>query len=208
MSLAPAERRALARIEDSLCRSDPRLARMLTRFRVPITRGGWKVLARRPRQLRLFVPLILTVTIFLCVLAIVLGPHHAVPSRGADSGPGSVIAATRINNCPAASHKGGVATNSQVWWPSGNQNASWLRQDMTVSGGGDGEARSAIAQRDDSPVGRAWSQARSGHPDTVTSAARHDPGAVTVRAWPARTPAGRSRAGGSTGLSGQVPAPH
>lgn len=123
MSLAPAERRALARIEDSLCRSDPRLAGRLTRFRLPITRGGWKVLARRPRQFRLFVPLILAVTIFLCILAIVLGPHHAVSSCGAGRGPGSVAAAAHINSCPAASHEGGVAKNSHVLWPSGKQNA-------------------------------------------------------------------------------------
>ena len=123
MSLAPVERRALARIEDSLCRSDPRLAGMLTRFRLPITRGGWKVLVRRPRQLSLIVPPILTVTIFLCILAIVFGPHHAVPSCGAGRGPGSVTAAARINNCPAASHQGGVARNDHVMRPSGNQNA-------------------------------------------------------------------------------------
>jgi Protein of unknown function (DUF3040) len=123
MSLAPAERRALARIEDSLCRSDPGLARMLTRFRLPITRGGWKVLARRPRQLRLFVPLIFAVTVVLCVLAVVPGPHDAPPSCGAGSGPGPATAAARINDCPAASHKGDVAKNSQVMWPSGNQYA-------------------------------------------------------------------------------------
>lgn len=35
MSLAPGERRTLAHIEDSLCRSDPRLATWLTKFRLP-----------------------------------------------------------------------------------------------------------------------------------------------------------------------------
>jgi hypothetical protein len=124
MSLAPAERRALAQIEDSLCRSDPRLAGMLTRFRLPITRSGWKVLARR-LQLRLIVPLILTVTIFLCILAIMLGPHRPMPSCSASSGPGSVTAAARINRCPAASHRGGdgVARNRHLMLPSGKQYA-------------------------------------------------------------------------------------
>jgi hypothetical protein len=120
MSLAPAERRALARIEDSLCRFDPRLARMLTQFRLPITRGGWKVLARRPRQLTLLVSLILAVTCLLCILAVVAGPH-APPPCGAGSGPGSVTAAAHINSCSAASHKGGVAKNSHDTRPSGNQ---------------------------------------------------------------------------------------
>jgi Protein of unknown function (DUF3040) len=36
MSLAPGERRRLARIEDSLSRSDPRLAAWLTTFTLPV----------------------------------------------------------------------------------------------------------------------------------------------------------------------------
>src|SRR5947209_5215601 len=99
MSLAPAERRALARIEDSLCRSDPGLARMLTRFRLPITRGGSKIPVQKLRRVRLFVPLIFAVTVVLCVLAVVPGPHHAPPSCGAGSGPGPATAAAPINGC-------------------------------------------------------------------------------------------------------------
>lgn len=47
MSLAPGERQALASIEDSLCRSDPRLATMLVTFTLPACRG------RTPRRKRL-----------------------------------------------------------------------------------------------------------------------------------------------------------
>ena len=118
MSLAPAERRALARIEDSLCRSDPGLARMLTRFRLPITRGGWTIAARRPRRARLLVPLILAVTVALCVLAILPGPHRAPPSCGVGSGPGPATAAARFSDCPTANHTDDVARHRHGTWPS------------------------------------------------------------------------------------------
>jgi hypothetical protein len=121
MSLAPAERRALARIEDSLCRSDPGLARMLTRFRLPITCGGWTIAARRLRRARLLVPLILAVTIVLYVLAIVLAPRHAPPSCGAGSGPGSAAAAARFSDCPTASHTDDMARHRHCTRPSGSQ---------------------------------------------------------------------------------------
>jgi hypothetical protein len=49
MSLAPAERRALDKIEDGLRRSDRRLVRMMTRFKVPLARGGLVILVRRFR---------------------------------------------------------------------------------------------------------------------------------------------------------------
>ena len=105
MSLAPAERRALARIEDSLCRSDPGLARMLTRFRLPVTRGGWMVPVHRLRRGRLFVALMLAMILCLCVLAIVFGPHRA-PSCGGASGTGPATAAARVSHCPSASQTG------------------------------------------------------------------------------------------------------
>jgi Protein of unknown function (DUF3040) len=123
MSLAPAERRALTRIEDSLCRSDPALARMLTRFRVPIARGGWMIPVQRLRRVRLFVRLILAVIVFLCALAIVLGPHHALPSCGAGNGSGSTTAAARFSHCQSASPTDGVARNRHGMRPSGSQNA-------------------------------------------------------------------------------------
>lgn len=54
MSLAPGERRALARIEDDLRRCDPRLADMLATFALPASRRlmyrGRRLLWWRPRK--------------------------------------------------------------------------------------------------------------------------------------------------------------
>ena len=51
MSLTPAERRALARIEDSLRSSDPGLAAMLATFALPGPGAKVAALIRLPRRI-------------------------------------------------------------------------------------------------------------------------------------------------------------
>ena len=105
MSLAPAERRALAEIEDSLCRSDPGLARMLRRFSVPIARGGLMVLARRlPRPGSIHPLTIVVIAVILLVLAIVLSPA-APPSCDVHGGTRFAVG-TQVSGCPPAHHRG------------------------------------------------------------------------------------------------------
>jgi Protein of unknown function (DUF3040) len=104
MSLAPAERRALAEIEDSLCRSDPGLARMLTGFRLPIARGGLMVLARRLPRPGLIHPLtVVVIAVILLVLAIVLSP--ARPPCDVHGGTRFAVG-TQVSGCPPAHHGG------------------------------------------------------------------------------------------------------
>ncbi|MDQ2812119.1 MAG: DUF3040 domain-containing protein [Actinomycetota bacterium] len=113
MSLAPAERRALNEIEDSLRRSDRRLARMLTRFMVPLSRGGLLILVRRPRRRRrLIVSAVGVTAALLLVVAILRAPVTpqacSVPSRA-----GSAAAATLVRNCPLTLHEGPAASTAQ-----------------------------------------------------------------------------------------------
>lgn len=123
MSLAPAERRALARIEDSLCRSDPRLARMLTQFRLPLSRGGLKGLARRFPALRPYLSLIIALAVALVfILVLMLSP--SMPLRcEVSSRPGTMTAASQGSHCPTAnynrSYEGGYG-NDPVTGQSGN----------------------------------------------------------------------------------------
>lgn len=118
MSLAPAERQALARIEDSLRRSDPRLASMLTRFRLPLLRGGlrrrlppfgggWRRLTRRlRRRLGPLIVLVVTLTVVtLLVVAAVLSPGKS-PHCSVRTGPGFANAVGRVIGCPPASSGG------------------------------------------------------------------------------------------------------
>jgi Protein of unknown function (DUF3040) len=73
MSLTPAEQRALARIEDSLRRSDPGLAAMLATFTPP--GFGAKVAARvRPSRRMMWVrPLMLAVIALIAICVICIG---------------------------------------------------------------------------------------------------------------------------------------
>jgi hypothetical protein len=102
MSLAPAERQALARIEDSLRRSDPRLASMLTKFRLPLFRGGWTGLTSRLSRLGPFILVMAALgVVFLLVVAVVFSLSQ--PSRCVRSGPGFATALSRVGSCPSAS---------------------------------------------------------------------------------------------------------
>jgi hypothetical protein len=111
MSLAPGERRALATIEDSLSRSDPQLARMLTRFTMPASRAGVAVVARRLRQLRpRIISAVIVIVAFLLVLAVLRSP--ATPLRRAAR---TGTAATQVSNCPPpwpAGYPGSTAGDS------------------------------------------------------------------------------------------------
>lgn len=92
MSLAPAERQALARIEDSLRRSDPRLASMLTQFRLPLTR-------RLPRLGPFVLLMGVLAVVFLLVVTAVLSP--AKLSRcGLRRGPDFATAVSQVTGCP------------------------------------------------------------------------------------------------------------
>jgi hypothetical protein len=100
MSLAPAERRALDAIGDSLRRSDPRLARMLTHFAVPLSRGALAILAYRLWQRRLLVMVILAVvSIAVIVVAALHSPDPPVPC-GTISGTGFSVPSTQGGSCP------------------------------------------------------------------------------------------------------------
>lgn len=106
MSLVPAERRALARIEYSLSRSDPRLASMLTRFSLPTSRGGRIVTVRRLARLRPFLPaMIAVIVVFLFVVAIVFSPATPSPCS-ARSEPGFAAVTEQVSGCPPAGHRG------------------------------------------------------------------------------------------------------
>jgi hypothetical protein len=106
MSLTPAERRALEKIEDGLRRSDRRLARMLTRFKVPHSRGGLVILVRRPRRHRRPIAAAVAVTaLALLVVAILHSPTTPL-TCSPPSGTGSAAAAAQASNCPLALHQG------------------------------------------------------------------------------------------------------
>lgn len=112
MSLAPAERQALARIEDALRRSDPRLASMLTQFRLPLSRGGWTGLTRRvPRRSRPLVSVMVAlIVLFLFVFVVVLSPgsQWGCGVRGVTA---SATPALPVSGCAPArhgNHKAGV----------------------------------------------------------------------------------------------------
>lgn len=63
MSLAPREKRALARIEDSLRSTDPELATMLARFTVP---GRWRI---RRQELRWQLTRVYLAAVFFAITA-------------------------------------------------------------------------------------------------------------------------------------------
>ena len=75
MSLKPHEKRVLAGIENTLCRTDPELAAMLATFTVP---RRWKI--RRPQLGWRPVKVYLTATVF-AIAALVLWGLLSIPAR-------------------------------------------------------------------------------------------------------------------------------
>jgi hypothetical protein len=63
MSLAPAEQRALDRIEFALYGSDRRLAHTLSRFKLPLAHGGLTMMVRKPRRLKQVIVAAIVVTL-------------------------------------------------------------------------------------------------------------------------------------------------
>jgi hypothetical protein len=113
MSLAPAERRALDGIEDSLRRSDPRLARMLTRFSLPLSRGGLAIQARRIRQRKLLIVSVLAVaTLAVVVLTALHRPAPPVPCAAAGAA-GLVAPGTQASACPSPQLKSHATSTGQ-----------------------------------------------------------------------------------------------
>jgi hypothetical protein len=99
MSLAPAERRALDKIEDSLRRSDPQLSRMMRRFTVPVTRGGLVVMARSPgRTKRLLLLIFILAAIALFVLMAMYGSTGTLPC-GYSGNPAVTASSTPNSSC-------------------------------------------------------------------------------------------------------------
>jgi hypothetical protein len=112
MSLAPAERRILTEIGESLGRSDPGLARMLTRFRLPISRGGWEVLIRRLPRLKPLLPAAVTVIMVVMLILVIAFSSHASPQCAVHSGLRSATT-TQLSGCPPASGRTGTTGNGQ-----------------------------------------------------------------------------------------------
>ena|SRR5487761_509304 len=97
MSLAPKEQRALAGIEDSLSRSDPRLATMLATFTVPSSRGRiprWKALPPGRSRIRRFIPV--TLATALTGLAVLGGLLLSHPSQQACTPRSGGVTAFRL----------------------------------------------------------------------------------------------------------------
>lgn len=122
MSLAPAERRALDKIEDGLRRSDRRLARMMTRFKVPLSRGGLMILvrrlrrSRRSRRSRRLIGWAVVATAVALVVAGILNSPATPRTCATPGGPGSAAAAaaaaTQAGHCPLALHRGHAASTA------------------------------------------------------------------------------------------------
>lgn len=105
MSLAPAEQRALDKIEDALRRSDQRLAHMMTRFRLPLSRGGLVIFLCRLRRLRRLI--VSAVTVAAAVFLVVVVIRSPVPPRcSAPRTGGSVAAAAAARNCSLLMREG------------------------------------------------------------------------------------------------------
>jgi Protein of unknown function (DUF3040) len=105
MSLAPAEQRALDKIEDALRRSDQRLAHMMTRFRLPLSRGGLVIFLCRLRRLRrLIVSAVAVAAAVFLVVVVIRSP--APPRCSAPRTSGSVAAAAAARNCPLFMREG------------------------------------------------------------------------------------------------------
>ena len=115
MSLVPAEQRALDTIADALRHSDRRLARMLTRFEVPLSRGGLVIRIRRlPRTRplrRLIVTAVAVTAAVLLVVAVIRSP--ATPICSAPGSLRSAAAAVQASNCSLLMHAGRVAVPAE-----------------------------------------------------------------------------------------------
>ena len=99
MSLAPAERRALDKIENSLRHSDPQLSRMMRRFSVPLTRGGLGVMMRSPgRTRRLLLLAVILATLAVLVMLAVWGSTGTLPC-GVTANPAVTTATTQGAGC-------------------------------------------------------------------------------------------------------------
>jgi hypothetical protein len=103
MSLAPSERRALARIETLLRKSDPGLASMLATFTHPAHRGGFlgRLFSWRTWQrIKHFVPVTVAVgVICLVILGGILLGHAGRNACGPSNLRGSVT--WELNDCSA-----------------------------------------------------------------------------------------------------------
>jgi len=82
MSLKPHEKRVLAGIENTLCRTDPELAAMLATFTVP---RRWKI--RRPQLGWRPVKVYLTATVFAIAAALVLWGLLSIPAHQQQCAP-------------------------------------------------------------------------------------------------------------------------
>lgn len=99
---------------------------MLTRFRLPLVRGGWTSLTRGLRLVRPFVPpAVAVIAAILFILAIALSPAVRLPCD-VRSAAAPAAGGVRAGGCPAgihAGHAGGVAGHGQTKGLSGSQDA-------------------------------------------------------------------------------------
>lgn len=96
-------------IEDALRRSDRRLARMLTRFKVPLLRGGLVIAIREPRRRRRVVMAAIAV-IAVALLVVAVWNSPATPlTCSAPSRPGPAATTAQASICPLAMHRGHLA---------------------------------------------------------------------------------------------------
>jgi hypothetical protein len=113
MSLAPAEQRALDRIEFALYGSDRRLAHTLSRFKLPLAHGGLTMMVRQPRpRNRVIAAVILVMALGLLVAAVWNGSATS-PTCASSTGP--ALTATKASDCQLSLHRGheaGTAQNS------------------------------------------------------------------------------------------------
>jgi hypothetical protein len=98
MGLAPSEQRALARIEDSLCRSDPGLAARLATFAAAPAPRRKRLASWRP--IMPFIPVTVAVTAACLVIAAALLLSH--PGRRLPCGPGMPSSVSTLGVCPPA----------------------------------------------------------------------------------------------------------
>lgn len=128
MSLAPEEQRNLARIEDSLSRSDPRLATMLATFTVRSFRGRiplWKGLCQGWLRIKPFIPVAFATALALAILGGLLLTHASQPSCTPRSG--TVSAFRLIADCQpggSLSRRSKRAAGSGITAPSSPEMAS------------------------------------------------------------------------------------
>ena len=94
MSLAPSERQALATIEDSLRRTDPRLAAKLATFNVLVTRRRfrrWKSLSPWRLHVRPVIKMAVALAALGLLILIVTVFSHPGPRRGSRGGCSATV---------------------------------------------------------------------------------------------------------------------